>query len=253
MGIETSIQQRLLENQVYHRVVTGVFKLVKRIIYSEGTLSGKEIAKKMSDIRDDFFGTISPLPWTGELRSKGLRRMEKLWMATIKQIETAIDEIIEKQPLIGPDGLIHSAIPLVVEQRLNGPIIGIEGPLNADVYLPDGAIVDIRTDRKRRFHRLSVVACAIVAESIYETPIDTGCIIYCSFDKSGEPTFEYETFMIDDNIRRDFIETRNTIMEIVEERRDPGLPETCYDDCPYYQICNGRVPVGKKDGFRANR
>jgi len=51
--------------------------------------------------------------------------------------------------------------------------------LSADAINMGGMLIcDLKTGKKRDFHRLSVAGYALVYESLYEVPINIGCTAY---------------------------------------------------------------------------
>ena len=74
-------------------------------------------------------------------------------------------------------------------------------------------------------------------EASRELPINIGVVMYMHFDERGLPQIKMDYHMIDDEWRRRFLETRDTILEIITNERDPGKPPRCYEYCPLKEYC----------------
>ncbi len=143
-----------------------------------------------------------------------------------------------RQPHIGTDSLVNLALPVIVEQKLDGTFLGLSRHLSADAFVwSEPMVLDIKFGRKEQFHRLSTTGYALVMESIYEYPVNLGCLAYVSFS-DGMVMVEREFHLIDDELRQWFIESRDERARLVEEEIDPGLPEKCPASCPFYRHCH---------------
>jgi len=236
---------RMILGRLYHETVTQTFERAKRILYAKGKLTGNELSARMQEIRDDVIDLLLQrvrgpevergLPWSpDECRSN----MVWLWNTTLSQIAASVDHVLTTQPYIGLDALVNTAIPVVVEQKLDGKNLGLSGHLSVDAYGQEGIVMDIKTGRLRRFHKLTTTGYALVIESIHEYPVDVGCIVYCWMDQGTAPTVNYDVHTIDEPLRQEFIELRDQAMKVVYDERDPGLPNQCYEDCPYWEYCH---------------
>ncbi|MFN3660513.1 MAG: CRISPR-associated protein Cas4, partial [Brevinematales bacterium] len=78
---------------------------------------------------------------------------------------------------------------------------------------------------------------AMVMESLYEYPVDLGCIVYVKF-KDNRVIVNRDFHHISDELRQWFLEERDRKMRIVEDQYDPGIAEECYDECPYFELCH---------------
>jgi CRISPR-associated protein Csa1 len=161
-----------------------------------------------------------------------------LWDYETNQIVASIDRVRSAQPYIGLDALVNSAIPVVVEQKLDGRNLGLSGYLSADAFGAEGVVLDIKTGRKHLFHRIATTGYAMVIESIHEYPVDIGCIVYCWLRDGLPPPITYDIHTIDEPLRQEFLEMRDEAMKLIFDQRDPGLPTKCYDDCPYWDECH---------------
>ncbi len=74
-------------------------------------------------------------------------------------------------------------------------------------------------------------------ESLYEYPINAGCIVYPSF-AGDHLSIERDFCFIDDELRQWFIEERDERMRMVHEEIDPGLAPQCAEICPLWRECH---------------
>jgi CRISPR-associated protein Csa1 len=240
------ITMKMIEGGLYHAAVAAVVLEAKRELYSSAKPVAAELGVHLTSIRDrvvdDLIRRRKGTTTEGTSENSYFLRirsnMSWLWDFEVNHIVAAVDAIQSLQPYIGVDALVNSAIPVVVEQKLDGRNIGLSGQLSADAFGSEGVVLDIKTGERRHFHRLSTAGYAMVIESIYEYPIDVGCIVYCWFRKPKPPTIEYDLHQIDEPLRQEFLELRDTAMKLIFDQRDPGLPSICYADCPYWNECH---------------
>lgn len=174
-------------------------------------------------------------------------KARSLWRFEAARVAARVEDVRARYPYIGPDALVALAVPVVVEQRLNGMFLGLSSHLSADASLAGEAIVlDVKFGEKRDFHRLGLVAYGLVMESLYEHPVDVGCLVYANY-ANGRWVVEREFHVLDDELRQWFVEERDGKMSLVYEERDPGLPaapEECSPFCAYRGICYREAEVG---------
>lgn len=161
-----------------------------------------------------------------------------LWDFEYHRVVARVQEVLATQPYASPDSLVALAVPVTVEQRLDGRFLGLSSHLAADAFaLSEPMMMDIKFGRPRRFHKLTVTGYALVMESIYEFPINVGCIVYPGF-RDGHVILKREFYMIDDESRQGFIDERDELQRLVEEEIDPGVAGECQTNCPYWSHCH---------------
>lgn len=237
---------KMIVGKLYHETIAATVEYAKRMMYSHAISSGNVLRGLMAEQRQTVIEAILNGAGTPEVTNRGgtfdreqcRSNMLWLWDYETNQFASNIDVIRSMQPYIGLDSLVNTAIPVVVEQKLDGRNIGLSGHLSADALSAEGVVLDVKTGRQRYFHRLATTGYALVIESIYEYPVDIGCIVYCWFKKPIPPEIKYDVHQIDEVIRQEFLEIRDEAMKIVFDQRDPGLPTKCYDDCPYWDYCH---------------
>ena len=217
-----------------HGVMTELILAAKRAIYTQGrgcieVLAGLPTPEVAAP-------DVERLP-AAEREALG-KRAETLAAFERRRIVERAEDILVRQPHIGPDALAAWALPIVVEQRLDGRFLGLSSHLSADAFaFGEPMIADLKFGPRQPFHRLTTTGYALVLESLTEMPIDIGCVVYPSFD-GDSLRLERDFHRIDDELRQWFVEARDERMRLVEEGIDPGKPGTCAPDCPYAELCN---------------
>lgn len=164
--------------------------------------------------------------------------MHLLWRWEQQRLLVRVQEALARQPQSGPDGLVHLALPVVVEQRLDGTFLGLSRHLAVDgVTLPEPMVVELKFSDKEPWHRLVTTGYALVLEALYEMPVEIGCVTSVSF-RDGMVRVERDLHLIDDELRQEFLDSRDERARIVEQGLDPGLPPLCPLTCPYYRHCH---------------
>lgn len=148
-----------------------------------------------------------------------------------------VQDVLARQPRVGTDSLVALALPVTVEQQLDGTLLGLSAHLAVDALMAfEPVLFDLKFDRRRDFHRLATAGYALVLESLHEYPVDVGCLVYVRFE--GERVLlERDLHLIDDELRQWFVEERDERMHMVTEEIDPGKPDRCADDCPFLVEC----------------
>lgn len=86
-------------------------------------------------------------------------------------------------------------------------------------------------------HKYQLTGYALVMESLYEYPINVGCVVYPSFPE-GRFAVERDFHLIDDELRQWFIEERDERMRMLHEEIDPGVASECQETCPFWRHCH---------------
>lgn len=131
-----------------------------------------------------------------------------------------------------------TSIPFLVEHRISGELLGLSGLLRVDCfdYLRN-IVFDIKvSDETRSWYRLYPTGYAVVLESVYEIPVDAGCIVYVRF-RENKLSIERDLFFISDDLRSWWIEERDEKLKMVAQRTDPGFPNVCPEGCIYREAC----------------
>jgi CRISPR-associated protein Csa1 len=237
LSIKPPANQPMLEGGILHEMMCRMIIAFKRTIYLHGINCLKQIEQLD---RNDFFGALDQAK--ASLHSEAIDlikvKMETLWEYEYYCIYHRIQNVIVAQPHIGPDALVALALPITVEQKLNGSFLGLSSHLSVDAFVfSEPLVVDIKFGKKEKFHKLSITGYALVMESLYEYPINAGCIVYPSFT-NGHLIIERDFCFIDDELRQWFIEERDERMRMVHEEIDPGLEQKCPHICSLWHECH---------------
>jgi len=237
MGIKTPANRPMLEGGLLHDMLCRMIIAIKRVIYVHGV----NCLKQLNTLdRNDFFNVLDKA--NGILSTEDIGvikvKMQVLWEYEFHSIFNRMQNVLAVQPHIGPDALVALELPVTVEQKLNGSFLGLSAHLSADAFVfSEPMVVDIKFGQKEKFHKLSVTGYALVMESLYEYPINAGCIVYPSF-AGDRLTIERDFCFIDDELRQWFIEERDERMRMVHEEIDPGLAQKCPEICSLWQECH---------------
>jgi len=246
-GIKMEKTKPLIIGILLHETMSRIIPEAKKYIYQHGIKSDfdllnhmvatgkKTIEEIIENNKRDVMNllTISDINMIKE-------NMLKLWNYQAVQIVASVDLVLSKFIKIEPDSLVSKAIPISVEQKIDGSRIGLSKNLSVDALnVPNTVVMDVKTGKPQEFHSLTVTGYALAYEAEYKVPVNMGCIIYPQFfsDKSV-PYITKEPFLITNKLRKEFIEERNKKAKIILEQIDPGLPDECSKACGYYAICH---------------
>jgi len=238
LGVREPANRAMSEGAALHNLVAAMMTAAKRAIYAApevaagdidgaACLQGLEVA-----LATDRFLTV--VEAESELQTKAglLHRYE------YRRIVERVESVLTSQRHIGADALAAAALPMTVEQRLNGRLLGLSEHLAADAYTyAEPMVVDIKFGGREEFHRLGTTGYALVLESLHEYPVNLGCIVYVEF-RQGRLVIERDFHIIGDELRQQFIDDRDQRARLVEEEIDPGLPPQCYEGCPFWRHCH---------------
>lgn len=142
---------------------------------------------------------------------------------------------------ISYEDLVHGARTSLItfsEYRVDGSNLGLSSNLSIDVVTEGGVIVDFKFGVPRDFHKLSLTGYALALEAEYEVPHDYGLLVYI-FVQNGGFKASVKPVFINSHLRRWFIEERDSIIDMLLEKREPPRDTRCSQACPYYKVCCG--------------
>jgi CRISPR-associated protein Csa1 len=234
-GISRPPNAAMLAGGALHRMVSAIILDAKRALYTSDPATCIEALAHLSPLDLDVETADALLADEAEtLRTQ----MHVLWRFEQRRIVARVEESLAHQPMIGMDGLAALALPVVVEQRLDGTFLGLSAHLAADAFtFAEPMVLDVKFGKAEPFHRLSTTGYALVMESLYEYPISVGCIVYPRFE-DGRVVVERDFHVISDELRQWFIEARDERARLVEEEIDPGLAASCDIGCPFSEVCH---------------
>ncbi|MGC8994723.1 MAG: type I-A CRISPR-associated protein Cas4/Csa1 [Pyrobaculum sp.] len=131
------------------------------------------------------------------------------------------------------DSLAAYVAPFHVEYPVEGYRLGLTQGY-VDALLPPAVPVEIKVGAAAHWHRVELAAYALALEATLHTPVDFGVLVYVQ----PEPFhYYYAVVPIGDSLRLEFAEARDRKARLVESGVDPGAPEKCSKQCPYYHYC----------------
>jgi CRISPR-associated protein Csa1 len=170
-----------------------------------------------------------------EFKDERIDRAVKLvWDYTITACKSAFLKTRAEQPYASEEDIILTSMPFLVEHRLDGSLLGCSGIISVDCYdFLHNIVFDLKVGEGKG--RLYTTGYALVIESIYEIPVDIGCVVTLNFRESLSITKDLH--YIDANLRSQWIEERDRKAEIAFKEIDPGKAENCSRFCLYRSRC----------------
>lgn len=230
----------MLMGRLYHALIAKVITLAKGYIYGQGI---EKIAGFKVDVVQEgllwldgqmglIFGLVNE-DWKEEARKQGIELLE----FEVERLWAQVQEVLLHQPYVQEDSLVSLAVPVVVEQKLNGSFLGLSNMLSTDALTySEPVVVDMKFGPRRDFHRLATTGYALVLEALHDFPVNIGCIVYAQY-KQGRWQIERDIHVIGDELRQRFIEERDDKMRMVYEEIDPGPQVNCKIDCAFVEDC----------------
>lgn len=156
---------------------------------------------------------------------------------TQAQAKAAILKRQAEQPYASKRDILQTSLPFLIEHKISGGLLGLSELLSIDAldYL-HSIMFDLKAGKQAEVYRLYCTGYALVFESVYEVPIDVGCLVYVDF-KGQNLHISKDLFHISDNLRSWWIEERDNKLEMVSRSEDPGMPAQCPKTCLYYSVC----------------
>ena len=236
LGHRPAPNAAMIAGRVLHQVVADLVLAAKRAIYTAGPggcLAALLALPGPNGALDDAAG-LDPAQQTTLTE-----QAQTLWAFEQRRVVTRVEDVLSRQPHIGADSLATLALPVTVESRLDGRFLGLSSHLSADAFnFAEPMMVDLKFGPPRRFHRLSTTGYALVMESLYEAPVNVGCVVYVRF-RDGQVLIERDFHHLSDELRQEFIEARDERAQMVEEEIDPGAPPECPATCHCWSFCHG--------------
>jgi len=184
--------------------------------------------------------------YEGVLKAKDVRNRDMAakeysrvaWKFTQTLCESRFAEAISKQPYASRKDVMATALPFLVEHRISGELLGLSGLLSIDCYdYLRKVIFDLKVSEETKdWYRIYPTGYALVLESVYEIPVDVGCTVYMWF-RDNKLVLNRDIFFINDDLRSWWLEERDKKLEMVAQKKDPGFPKDCYEDCMYREEC----------------
>ncbi|MDI6720804.1 MAG: type I-A CRISPR-associated protein Cas4/Csa1 [Candidatus Aenigmarchaeota archaeon] len=253
MNVQMKKTKPLLQGGLYHRILAEVVPLAKKYVYGSSINNEFDILGHLMETRDAAIDRIfesQKIDVMKLLRVSDINEikdnMRKLWNYQAVQISASVNMVLSKFINIDADALVAKAIPINVEQRIDGSRIGLSKHLSVDaLQVPQPIVIDIKTGKPQKFHELTVTGYAMAYEGEMRKSVDIGCIIYPQFlGSKSVPYIEKKLYIITDEMRQEFIKERDRKAGIILDKKDPGLAAYCPMSCGYFMNCH---PSGKDE------
>lgn len=234
VGVKAAPNAAMVEGGLLHKAVAGQLLRAMRIVY---TTPVEGVLQELEGLRVPDLEAVDAAPLPEKTRSDLRGKLATVAEFEYHRIVSRVAEVMSRQPRVGPGGLAALALPVTVELPLDGRFLGLSSHLSADaVSLFEPMVVDLKFGERRDFHRLATTGYALVMESLYECPINLGCVTYVGIE-GGRVSLDRDFHLIDDDLRQWFVEARDEAMRLLSEETDPGLAADCYESCPYWGRC----------------
>jgi len=237
---------KMVRGIAYHHVSRKSLLNVKKFIYEcdVSKLSGAGMLESLLAGSDAlaFEAVREAESATAELSQRDSDALKSecyhFYRFLLVQAASKVDQAVSRFPHADADTVVSVAVPPVAERKVSGVLVGLSRQLSVDIYTPRNAVADLKTGEIRAFHPYTAAGYALAIESDEEIPIDYGFVVYVRVTEDRRiPSITLRTFVVSDELRREFLEIRDEAVEIVEHGRDPGRPARCPDYCPYYPVC----------------
>ncbi|MBE8540198.1 type I-A CRISPR-associated protein Cas4/Csa1 [Geoglobus acetivorans] len=223
-----SLNPYMLRGIACHRLIKETITSVKKAVYS-GFRTGSEVI-------DEFYSNHAIPEKISRDTGVDFRELLSLYRFLVIQSAAKIDDVVSKYPNSDSENIAGLTFPPIIERKIDGRPVGLSPNLSVDVFTPFSIIMDFKTGIERYEHRLALAGYAIAIEADDETDINFGCLIYIRL--GDHLHFTQEEFVITDELRREFLEIRDEIAEMIDSAVDPGKPERCHRACAYFGVCN---------------
>lgn len=205
-----------------------------RIIHEAVTQAIREVHK---------LATLNKEPWEiyelaknkwKNINTNGNKETIQLAEKTYKYtLLTLLGELAHEDTIHGS----RTPITAISEFKVDGSNLGLSSSLSVDVVIEGGVIVDFKYGTPRDFHKLSTAGYALALEAEYEIPHDYGLLIYF-YNQNGKFKTTIKPVYVNSYLRKWFIAERDSIIDMLIEKREPPRDTQCNPTCPYYKVCS---------------
>lgn len=235
MKVASEPNRAMIFGAALHDFVSVWVTRSKRLLYQAGIESYRAALQALAEFPAEpgrRANGVQP-----ELAEELDRRLRLVHDFEHARVVARVYDLLARQPYIGIDSLVALALPVVMEQRLDGSCLGLSRNLHADaITFCEPMVVDLKFGRPEQFHKLGITGYALVMEALYEFPMNIGCIVYIDF-RHDRLLLERDFHIIDDECRQWFVEERDEKARMIVEELEPGTASECASDCPYFDKC----------------
>jgi len=241
LKIKTNPSSPMLEGKLYHEIIKLVSLSAKKLIYGDLIKTGDELILKLlnkaeeqvNELIQRIFKSLEEKDYLTLIKKRAIR----LWNYIALQIASRYDLLISRYGVYSKDTIAQLSVMYIVERVIDGSRIGLSDKLVVDAFEPGNVLIEFKTGKREDFHKLALAGYALALESETNIPTDYGVLIYIRMNGELYPRIEAKPILIDEELRREFIDLRDQAMAMILNERDPGTPYNCYPLCPYKEYC----------------
>ncbi len=232
---------QMLEGRLYHEVIKRISFLAKKLIYSETIETGDELVLKLIEEAESnvatlvrkIFGNLENQNYSEMLK----RKAKRLWNFIALQIASRYDVLLSRYGYASKDSIAQLSVMYIVERIIDGSRVGLSNRLLIDAFEPGNILIEFKTGKEEEFHKVALAGYAIALESQTNIPTDYGILIYVRLNSEPYPKIDIKPVLIDEELRREFIDLRDQALSIILNEKDPGIAYECYPQCPFKEYC----------------
>ena len=202
------------------------------------------------DVRELIAEGWSPHRIYEELSARAWRRAREAGEPSRRVVDfyRSLVMMFSSQYLAAPSlrwGPSAGGLPFPTEHRVDGTPLGLSNQLRVDALGESNIVVEFKYgngDRGR--HAVGVAGYALALESELEVPVDFGVIVYVS-DIGATPRFRMEPVYVDNMLRREFLENRDEVIDVLMRATPPPRAGNCSRECPLWSACWEKAGAGE--------
>jgi len=126
--------------------------------------------------------------------------------------------------------------PAFTEYRVDGWSLGLSRNLRVDGLAEGGVVIEAKYGKPHHFHKLALAGYALALEAHLDVPFEYGILLYVA-NGSGRASVSWEPVYISAGLRKEFIEERDTLIDLLISGREPPRAANCPESCPYRGVC----------------
>jgi CRISPR-associated protein Csa1 len=126
--------------------------------------------------------------------------------------------------------------PAFTEYRVDGWPLGLSRNLRVDGLAEGGVVIEAKYGKPQHFHKLALAGYALALEAHLDVPFEYGILLYVS-NGSGRASVSWEPVYISAGLRREFVEERDAVIDLLTSGREPPKAASCPESCPYRGVC----------------
>ncbi len=243
MNINVRPNFSMIWGKAIHEVYRTILETSRKILIESSIITGSEFLEKIYE--DDMINIIvENILKSVNVTEEYTDQISKIRKACINfakflviQIASRIDTELAKGRN-DSNNIVGKVLPFFTEYKIDGSLIGLKDCLKVDMMYHN-IIIELKCGKIEHFHKLALAGYALAIESDLEIPIDYALLVYVNFNGKMIPRIRTIPIIVDDSLRREFLELRDNAMELILHERDPGISQSCPQDCPYRNYCRG--------------